>query len=70
MTAFWAQQDCKDYDLILTVMLDDVAEANLVGYVGADLSSKGCVLADYWGEGVYACEYELLASGDPFGILF
>jgi len=70
MTAIWANQDCKDFDLLLTVMFDAVSEANLVGYVGAEISDKGCVLADYWGEGVFACEYKLPARGEPLGILF
>ena len=70
MTALWAAHDCKDFDLLLTVMLDAVSEANLVGFVGAELSAKECVLADYWGEGVYACEYEILARAEPLGILF
>lgn len=55
MFAFWANQDCSDYDLILNIMLDAEAELNLVGYVGADLSAKACVLADNIGDGVIAC---------------
>ena len=51
-------------------MFDAESEANLVGYVGAELSTKGCVLADYWGEGVFACEYLLTSQGEPLGILF
>jgi len=70
MVALWADQDCKDFDLYLTVMLDEETQANNEGYVGADLTAKGCVIAEYMGEGIYACEYQLIAGGTPLGILF
>ena len=70
MTALWATQNCKDFDMLLTVMFDDATFEHMVGYVGADLSEKGCLVADYWGKDVYACEYVLHARGDPLGILF
>lgn len=50
-------------------MFDAVSEANLVGFWGAEYSTKGCVLASYWGEGVFACEY-VLKVNEPFGALF
>ena len=53
--ALWANHDCKDYDLLLNVMLDAEAELNLVGFVGAGLSIKECVQADYLAEGILAC---------------
>ena len=70
MFALWASQDCKDFDLLLTVMIDEQSEANLVGFAGANLSDKECVIAENWGAGVYACEYDLPANGQPLGILF
>ena len=45
--AFWANHDCSDYDLLLNVMFDAETELNLIGYVGASLSSKQCVNTDY-----------------------
>ena len=36
--ALWANQNCKDFDLLLTIVLDTGIEKNLVGYLGADLS--------------------------------
>lgn len=56
--------------MVLTIMLDVEAELNLVGYVGADLTAEECVLADNFGDGIIACEFELKAGGENFGILF
>lgn len=70
MWALWAQQDCRDFDLILTVLLDEEARANLAGWIGADLTEKGCVSADHFNEGVVACEFDLPARGNKFGMLF
>ena len=41
--ALWAAQNCKDYDLLLTVTLDSESLNNLIGYTGANLTEKGCV---------------------------
>ena len=41
--ALWANQNCKDFDLLLTVTLDSESLNNLLGYTGADLTEKGCV---------------------------
>merc|ERR1712051_100537 len=41
--ALWANQNCKDFDLILTVTLDSETLNNLIGYTGADLTEKGCI---------------------------
>jgi len=68
--AIWAQQDCSAFDLVLTVLLNQEAEVNLIGWVGADLTDKGCVKAAHLSEDVIACEFELLAGGDKFGMLF
>lgn len=70
MWALWAQQDCSAFDLVLTVLLNQEAEVNLIGWIGADLTDKGCVKADHLSEDVIACEFELLAGGDKFGMLF
>jgi len=40
--ALWANHDCSDYDMLLNVMIDVEASLNLIGYVGAPLSSKEC----------------------------
>merc|ERR1712079_190975 len=61
MWALWADQDCSDFDLILTVIMDEQAENNLIGWIGADLADRKCVKADYWSEGVIACDFEIKA---------
>ena len=66
--ALWAEHDCDDYDLLLTVVLDARTVENFVGYVGADMSQKGCVPV-FWFEETVACEFDLKA-GNPFAILF
>ena len=70
MTAIWAQQDCLNYDMVLTAIFDAEVDENLLGFTGAELSNKGCTKATYWGEGVFACEYILKARALPLGILF
>jgi len=70
MFAIWANHDCQDYTLYLTLLIAEDEQRNLVGYNGAELSRKGCVQADTWSSGMLACEFELPASGDNFGILF
>ena len=68
--AFWANHDCSDYDLLLNVMFDAETELNLIGYVGASLSSKQCVNADYLGDRIVSCQFDLKANGSNFAILF
>jgi len=43
MFAIWANHDCTDYTLFLTLLIDEDEQRNLVGYNGAELSDKGCV---------------------------
>ena len=68
--ALWANHDCSDYDLLLNIVMDAEAELNLLGYLGANLSAKECVTADYLAEGVTACQFELKAGGTNFAMLF
>ena len=69
MWALWAAQNCRDYDLLITVMLDEMAVNKMIGYVGADLTDKGCVRAPHYGD-VQACEFNIKARTRNFGILF
>ena len=68
----WAAQSCKDYDLVLTLYLDELTYLNSIGYIGAGLSEKGCNQLDYLGEEdpIMACEFELFANKKNFGMLF
>ena len=52
MWALWAYQDCTDFDMILTVILDEVAQANLIGYLGVEETETGCFKADYLAPGI------------------
>ena len=70
MWALWAAQDCSNYDMIITVLFDDYTYVNARGYVGADLSKRRCGRADYLGDGMNVCEFEMPAGSDNFGILF
>ena len=67
--ALWASHDCSDFDLILTVVLNKATQDDFLGFVGADLSKKGCVDV-YWFENTIACEFVLNSRGENFGILF
>ena len=67
--ALWANHDCKDFDLILTVTLDSETLNNLIGYTGADLTEKGCIYTQ-WFDDIIACEFKLIANSDNFAILF
>lgn len=67
--SLWANQNCKDFDLLLTVIFDKDAEDSLLGFTGADLSSKGCKTMKDFSTAI-ACEYELKANGGNFGVLF
>jgi len=67
--SLWANQNCKDYDLFLTLIFDEEAHSSLLGFTGADLSSQGCFTMEAFDTGI-ACEYKLLANGGNFGVLF
>lgn len=67
--ALWVAHDCSDLNLMFTVILDEEAEANAVGYYGAELSNVGCQRTFYF-EGSVACEFELLANGNNFALIF
>lgn len=68
--SLWADQNCKEFDLMLTVVFNPDAFNSLLGYTGASLSGKGCVELSSF-EGVLACEYEIKANNDAkFGLLF
>ena len=67
--ALWAGQDCKDWDLYLTIVGDQETGNLAVHYTGAEPSlRRGCY--DVYDLDVGACEFYLPHAGDNFGILF
>ena len=70
MYALFAAHDCLEYDLILQVTLDAAQVNNYIGHYGADFTENLCQRANYLNQGIVICEYELLAQGHNFGILF
>ena len=68
--SLWAHQNCKEFDMILTVFLDEPAYANMRGYIGAEETERGCSRVEYLGPEITQCEFELKARGSKFGMLF
>ena len=66
---FWANHDCSEYTLYLTVVMDEETRGNLLSVEGPALSDKGCVDEDRLG-GVTACEFKIEAGSDNLGLLF
>ena len=67
--AFWAAQNCNDWDLYLTVVSREEDFDKALAYAGAEPSlRRGC----YEGimEGVNACEVYMPHGGSNFGLLF
>ena len=54
---------------MLTVVIEKKAQADLIGYTGAELSRKGCFESAQF-DSVIICEFELLAGGANFAMLF
>ena len=69
ITALVANQDCSDWTLLLTLVLDRSTQENIIGFSGADLSSAGCVDLDEFKD-TMACEFELESGGNNFGVMF
>ena len=68
--ALWAAQDCEDWDLYLTVVVDRDTSEKALTYAGAEPSTRrGCYEA-VWFEDVDACEFYLPHGGSNFGMLF
>ena len=68
--ALWAAHDCSDWDLYLTVVVDEESADLSVAWSGAEPSDrKGCYETS-WFDDVYACEFYLPHGGDKFGLLF
>ena len=67
--ALWAAHDCDDYNLMLTVVIEKKAQANLITYVGAELSDEGCSESAQF-DNLIICQFQLLAGGDNFAMLF
>lgn len=67
--SFWAglSDGCGDYSLLLTIVLDEEATRNMLGYIGSELTGRGCRNTYNFNESV-ACEFEL-KPGDKFGML-
>ena len=68
--ALWAAHDCEDWDLYLTVVVDETTSNNALAYVGAEPSYRRGCYETYWFDDVSACEFHLPHGGDNFGILF
>lgn len=68
-TALIANHDCTNHILFVTVVFDETAKDNFLGYVGAKLSKKSCFKTGIFDD-VVACEFELVPDGDNLGILF
>lgn len=69
MWAFWAAHDCTDYSLLLTLVFSEESIAKVVGFHGAELSSKGCSASTAF-NGAFTCEFELDIARQGFGLLF
>ena len=70
MWALWANQNCRDFDLTLSIFLDREAEDNFVGVTGAEPTEKGCYQAIGLDDDTTICEYKLISGGSNFGMLF
>lgn len=68
--ALWAAHDCTDWDLYLTVVVEEETSDLALAYTGAEPSTRRGCYETYWFEGVYACEFYLPHGGDNFGLLF
>ena len=68
MWALWAGQDCKDYDLKLTVVLTKETDQNNIGYYGAELDGDTCRETLYF-KGAISCVFTV-KSDSKFGMLF
>ena len=68
--AFWAAQDCKDWDLYLTLVTDTDTSEMVLAIHGAELSlRRGCYETSLVDE-VVACEFLLPHGGHNFSVLF
>ena len=68
--AFWASHDCKDWDLYLSLIMDQRVADFTLTYAGAEPSPRrGCYETYSIGQ-LSVCEFYLPNEGDKFGILF
>lgn len=71
MWAIWASQNCKDFDLTITLVFDERAINNLVGFVGDDNGTTDNPCSNnYFFEDVVVCKYTIKALSANFGLLF
>ena len=68
--ALWAAQDCADWDLYLTIVVDKKTSEMAMHATGADITyDHGCYETSISDEAIF-CEFYLPHGGSPFGILF
>lgn len=68
--AVWAGQDCSDWDLYFTVVMDSEAADYSIWWTGAEPSYRRGCYETYWFDEVYACEFYIPHGGDNFSLLF
>lgn len=68
MWSIWASQNCKGYDLMLTLILSQEADFNMVGYIGVDEDDVTCRDTTFF-DNTVSCEFRIDFE-DKFGVLF
>lgn len=66
--ALWADHDCKDYNLLLTLVMDQEVVDKVLGWVGVKGSKAKCSQAFIY-DGALACEFTLKPSSHNFCVL-
>lgn len=66
--SLWADHNCKDYNLLLTLVMDQEVVDKVLGWVGVKGSKASCSQA-YIYDGALACEFELAPGSHNFGVL-
>ena len=67
----WANHDCKDWDLLITILMSEDAIKALVHMEGVILTDQvNCLTKQTQANSLYSCQFKIKPASDNLGLLF